>query len=454
MSHPPAAAPAVPPALRSASSASRALLLGVAFVMLSNGLQGSLVSLRASIEGFSTPAIGIMMASFYIGFLGGTLWTPPFVQRVGHVRVFAALASAASAAVLVHLALLHPFTWSLVRLAAGFCMAGLYVVAESWLNDLATNETRGRVLGRYMIVSVGGLGGGQLLLMVADPAGFELFVIASVLVSLALVPVVLSVAPAPAATAPQSMPLRSVAAIAPLGLAGVVGAGVTQGSVLGMGAVYAQAVGLSVPQTAAFIGASIAGGVLVQTPVSRLSDTRDRRVVIACASLLAAAAAAVGGAASGNPAMVLAAMALFGAGAWPIYSLSVAHTNDWLTRDQVVGAASTLVLASGVGAIAGPLLVAGAMHTVGPDGFFAVVGLSHLAVGVYALHRLTVRPRAARQRPVRYLVWAARAATVATSLTGRVRWQTRPETTGGGGPELMRRTADGRQKSKPWRVGC
>lgn len=413
--------PVTPSTLRSASAASRALLVGVAFVMLSNGLQGSLVGLRASIEGFATPAIGVMMASFYVGFLGGTLWAPPFVARVGHVRVFAALASTASAAVLLHLAVVHPVAWGLVRLATGFCLAGLYVVAESWLNDLATNGTRGRVLGRYMIVSVGGLGAGQLLLLVADPAGFQLFVIASVLVSVALVPVVLSVAPAPAVVEAHGLPLRSLAGIAPLGLAGVVGAGVTQGSVLGMGAVYAQSVGLSVPQTATFIGASIAGGVLAQTPISRLADTRDRRVVIAGASVLAAAAAAVGGFVGGNPMLLLLAMALFGAAAWPIYSLSVAHTNDWLTREQVLGAASTLVLASGVGAIAGPLLVAVAMYAVGPAGFFVVVGLAHLALGVYALHRLTVRPRARRQRPLRYLVWAARAATVSSSLTGRRR---------------------------------
>lgn len=411
--------PRASPTARPALAASGVLLSGVALVMLSSGLQGSLVSLRASMEAFPTLAIGIVMASFYLGFLGGTWWVPSVVQRVGHIRAFAALASLASATVLMHLLLVHPVSWSLVRLATGFCMAGLYVVAESWINDLATNETRGQLLGMYMLVSVAGLGGGQALLTVADPGGFKLFVLASVLVSVALVPVALSATPGPALEAPQPMSLRDVGRAVPLGLVGTVGAGVTHGAVLGMGTVYAQSVGLSVGATAGFLAASILGGLVSQLPLSRLSDRRDRRQVIAAASLLAGAAAVVAAVVAGSPVALLAAMGVLGMLSWPIYSLCVAHTNDWLGREQIVGAAATLVLASGCGAVAGPLLVSLAMGVIGPGGFFVVLAAAHVLIGAYALHRMTVRPQAPRQRPLRYVAWAARAATVASSLHPR-----------------------------------
>ena len=405
--------------LRSPMTASWVLMSGVALMMLSNGLQGSLVSLRASMESFATLSIGFVMASFYVGLLIGTWWVPSVVQRVGHVRVFAALASMASTSVLLHLMLVHPLTWSLVRLACGFCIAGLYVVAESWLNDLATNETRGQLMGLYMMVSVGGLGGGQALLTVADPGGYHLFVVASVLVSLALVPIVLSASPGPVIADPQPMSLRAVGIAAPLGLLGAVGAGVTHGAVLGMGTVYAQEVGLSVGQTAGFLAAAIGGGVLLQIPLSRISDTRDRRKVIAAVSLLAAVAAIATAMVAHLPVTLLLSMAVFGGLSWPIYSLCVAHTNDWLSRGQIVGATATLVLATGFGAVAGPLLVAAAMSSFGPPGFFGVLAAAHVVIGIYALHRLTVRPQAPRQGPVPYVAWAARAATVATAINPR-----------------------------------
>ena len=215
-----------------------ALFLGMGLLMLGNGLQASLLGIRAGAEGFGTGATGLVMTCYYLGFLAGSILTPKVVKNVGHVRVFSALASLASVAALVHSVFLDPFTWGAMRFVTGFAYAGLYVVAESWLNDRATNETRGSLLSVYMVVLFGGLAGGQLLLNVADPGGFLLFVLASVLVSLALVPISLTAGPAPEFDAPTPVGLLELYRVSPLGVAGAMGTGLAHGVLFGMGAVY------------------------------------------------------------------------------------------------------------------------------------------------------------------------------------------------------------------------
>ena len=390
---------------------------GLLLMMLSGGLQGSLISLRGSLESFSDAALGLIAASYYAGFVAGTWWGPSVVRAVGHVRVFAALASLASASVLVHLLTIHPVSWSLVRALTGLAVAGLYVVVESWLNDLATNETRGRVLGLYAIVTAVGLGGGQVLLVTADPGGIELFLLASILISLALVPIALGARSTPHITEPSPMGLRAVLAAAPLGVVGAAGAGLAHSAIIGLGAVYATGTGHSVEQTAAFMALCILGGVVLQMPLSRISDRRDRRSVIAAAALAAAGVAALIAISGPTGLGLFAAAGLFGALAWPLYSLSIAHTNDWLTREQMIGASATLVLAAGAGSIVGPLLASAAMSLVGPSGLFSTLAVSYLLVGVYALHRMTVRPMAPRQRPA--VAFAVLARTVAVTSAVR-----------------------------------
>ncbi|MFO8074546.1 MAG: MFS transporter [Actinomycetota bacterium] len=389
---------------------------GLLLMMLSGGLQGSLVSLRGGIEGFSEAALGIVAASYYVGFVAGTWWGPSVVRAVGHVRVFSALASLASASVLVHLLTIHPVTWSLVRALTGLSVAGLYVVVESWLNDLATNETRGRVLGLYAIVTAAGLGGGQVLLVTADPGGIELFLLASILVSLALVPIALGARSTPHIAEPSPMGLGAVLAAAPLGVVGAAGAGLAHSAVIGLGAVYARDTGHSLEQTAAFMAVCILGGVVLQMPLSRASDHRDRRGVIAAAALAAAGIAALIAVTAPTGLGLLAAAGLFGALAWPMYSLSIAHTNDWLSREQMIGASATLVLAAGAGSIVGPLLASVAMSLIGPAGLFATLALSYLVVGLYALHRMTVRPMAPRQRPAVAVAVLARTVAVTSAV--------------------------------------
>lgn len=376
----------------SAIRAMAALLLSMGLLMLGNGLQSSLISLRASLEGFSTQFTGILMTGYFVGFLVGSVLTPKVVAQVGHIRVFAALASLASSVVLIHAVLIEPWLWFAMRLVTGFCIAGLFIVAESWLNDSVSNATRGQLLSLYMVITTGAMACSQLLLNLADPAGYALFILISVLVSLALLPILLSATPAPGFAAPEHMSLLRLYRSSPLGILGCFGTGMSMGGVFGMGVIYAQQIGLQLSSISLFMGLVFMGGVALQWPIGKLSDKFDRRkvlfVVTALAALTALAAVAV---ATVSVLGLLVIVFLFGGLALPMYSLCVAHTNDALEPKQMVAASSNLVLTYGVGAALGPSLVAAVMGYVGPDGFFWYLAVVHAGVGFFALYRMARR---------------------------------------------------------------
>ncbi len=374
-----------------------ALFLGIAFIMLGNGLQGSLLGVRATIEGFPTAIIGLVMSAYFAGFLAGSTMVPRLVRRVGHIRVFAALASLASVAVLCHAVFVNPVGWGAIRLVTGFSYAGLYIVAESWLNDRATNETRGQLLSFYMVVMLAGMGAGQFLLNLADPASFELFILISVLVSLALIPILLTAAPAPEFRTPSAVSLRQLYLISPLGVVGTFGTVMAQGGLVGMGAVFATEAGLSIAEISMFMASMLFGGMLLQWPIGRLSDRFDRRRVLTVVTFLAAICAiattvVVGPFAESLPVWVLYALiGVFGGLNMPMYSLTMAHTNDYLEPSQMVAASGSLVLVGGIGAAFGPITLAGLMTALGPTGFFWGLGLIHAAIGFFALYRMSRR---------------------------------------------------------------
>ena len=369
-----------------------ALFVGLGMLMLGNGLQSSLLGIRAGAEAFPTEVTGLVMSCYFLGFLSGAIVTPKVVGNVGHVRVFAALASTASAAALLHAVFVDPWVWAVMRLVTGFCYAGLYIVAESWLNQRSTNETRGSMLSVYMVVVLGGVAGGQFLLNLSDTNGFVLFVLASVLVSMALVPISVSVAPTPDFTAPESLGLRTLFRTSPLGVIGSLGTGMANGAIFAMSAVYAGSIGLSVPQIAVFVSAGIFGGMCFQWPVGRLSDHHDRRRVLTAVTFGAALAALLAALFSRGDLLGLYAMVfLLGGMSFPMYSLCLAHTNDFLTPKQMLAASGTLMLVSGTGAIFGPVTVSLLMGEMGPNGFFACVGSVHAAIGVFALYRMLRR---------------------------------------------------------------
>ena len=375
-----------------AISSAWALLLGIALIMLGNGLQNTLLGVRATLEGFGTGTTGLVMTAYFAGFVAGSVIVPRLLANVGHVRVFAALASLASGATLLHTVFVTALSWGLIRIATGFCFAGLYVVAESWINEAATNRTRGQLLSVYMIMVLGGTGSGQLLMNLWDPRGFELFVLVSVLISFALIPITLSVGRAPSFDAPESIGIRALFRASPLGVAGAFLIGIAHSALYSMGPVFATEIGLNVERVSLFIAVALFGGLVLQWPIGWLSDRFDRRRVIVAVAWIAAAASLVAGVGGIDSYTVLiAATALLGGMSMPLYSLCGAHTNDHLTPRQIIAASATLVLIGGIGLTMGPLLAAALMHLAGPPGIFWLLTLMHACIGVYGLFRMMRR---------------------------------------------------------------
>lgn len=373
-------------------AATWALLLGFGILMLGDGLQATLLAVRADREGFSATLTGLIMSSFYVGFLSGSLLAPRIMIQVGHVRVFAALAALASAAILVHAVFIEVWVWIGLRLVSGFCFAGLYVVAESWLNDRATNQTRGKLLSLYMVVTYVGVGLGQLLLNLADPAGYPLFVLTSILISIAVVPLLLSATDSPSYDESVNIGIMELYRISPLGMIGMFMVGLVTATFFALGPVYAQRLGLSLKEISWFMTAAVVGTIIMQWPIGALSDRFDRRKVLTITTLLAGAASiACIPLSPGNPYVLMFATGIFCGLALPLYSVCIAYINDHLAPSQMIAASGTLVLVGGLGAVSGPLTVAATMDWLGNTWFFWCMGLAHLFTGLFGLFRMTRR---------------------------------------------------------------
>jgi len=378
--------------MRTALTATWTLLLGMALLMLGAGLQGTLVGLRASLEGFPTWLSGVVLAAYYFGYMGGSVIAPSLVASVGHVRVCAALTALASVLILLQGVFVAALPWTLLRVASGFCFAGIYVVAESWLNDRVSNEYRGLLLSLYMLICYAGLGLGQLLLNVADPRGTVLFILVSVLISVAMVPMALTAGSAPEFSVPSRVRLRDLFRRSPLGVAGVAVSGAVSGCLFALGAVYAGGKGFSTLDVSLFMAAAILAACVTQLPMGRLSDRVDRRMVVAAACVLAAFAA-VGAwwlETTSRPAF-FAAVAVYGGMSLTLYSLCLAHVNDQVPAREMVGASSTLILLNGAGAFVAPIVLAVAMGTAGNDIFMPVLAVLHMLLAGYAVYRMTRR---------------------------------------------------------------
>lgn len=367
------------------------LFFGLGLIMLGNGLQGTLLGIRASIEGFDTATIGIIMSLYYFGFLGGSYYVPKLISQVGHIRVFTALASLASSTVLLHGLYPEPWLWAIIRGFTGFAYAGLYIVVESWINNASTNKTRGKMFGLYQIVSFGGMMLGQFALNIADPGEIDLFVMASILVSIALLPIALSSRPAPSFDEPDTLSLKRLFAISPLGLAGCFATGIGTAAIFGLGAVYASEIGMTIPQISTFMALYIAGGVASQIPIGWMSDRYDRRLVILGVALLTGIIAISCFFVSGNPYILNFVIFLLGALSLPVYGLSMAHINDHLTPRQYVGASASAILVNGVGAATGPLVISVLMSILGTQVYFPLIGLIFLSLVGYGAYRTRQR---------------------------------------------------------------
>jgi MFS family permease len=375
--------------MKATLAATSALLLGMAVLMLGAGLQATLLGVRATLEGFPTAVTGVVMAGYYVGYLCGSLATPRLVQRVGHIRVFAAFTAVAAATILVQAVFVGPWVWTALRVVSGFCFAGIYVVAESWLNDRADNRTRGRLVSFYMVVIYLGLGLAQFELNLADPRGFQLFILIAVLISLAVVPMALSAQRAPDFALPQRVSLRELLAVSPLGVVGVLCSGAVSGTLFSLGSVYAAHSGFDTAGIAAFMACSILPAVVVQLPVGRWSDRHDRRAVLVALSLAAAVAAAAALLLASAAAWALFAFAVAACGGLSLttYALCAAHINDHLLPQQMVAASGTVILVNGAGAVLGPLTVSVAMQLAGPGAYFAAIAALHVVLALFAWWR-------------------------------------------------------------------
>lgn len=400
--------------------------LGLGLVMVGNGLNGSVLSLRSEAEGFGLGITGIVMAAYFAGFLVGTSYAEHALKTVGHIRVFAALASLASTAVLVHALAVEPITWGAMRFVFGACMAGLYVVVESWLNDLATNKTRGRILSIYMMISMGGLTIGQLLLNVSDESGFELFIIASVLVSVSLVPVTLSATSSPPYAVPEPMKFRRLMTIVPTGVVGSFWSGATAGALIGMAPVYASAVSLSAARISIFLSAPLVGALIMQFPIGWLSDKFPRRGVMFGVALVGVVASLFPLAVDDGSIVAIIAMAVLGASMFPLYSLTIAYANDWLKVEQILGASATLVCTNASGAVLGPLAAALLMALFGPEYLFVALSASLGAIVVYLSYRIIAKDPLPLDQQQDYAAFLARASAGAANLLPRRRRTTKP----------------------------
>lgn len=413
-----------------------ALFLGVLALMLGNGLQGTALGVRATSEAFAVTVIGFIQAAYYVGFLVGSRFTVRALRKVGHIRVFAALASLASTSFVLPALLVNPALWLVMRLITGFCLAGLYVVIESWLNDQTQPENRGKTLSIYMVVTMSGVTGGQLLLNVADPDGFELFVIASVLVSIALVPMALSESSAPRLPPESKLRFKELVDVVPTGVTTMLFSGMAAGAVFAIGPVYAAQIGMTNAQISLFMASALVGSVLLQMPIGSISDRLPRRgVMLACA--MVATGASVFGVSTGTGSDALVAMFLIGASSFPLYSLAIAYTNDWITAEQRVGASGFLVMVNGVGAIIGPLLASALISSVGNGGFFWALAVTHSLVGAYLLARIVLRDPVPIDEQSEYQPYPARSSALATSIGRRIPKPKKPTR-----PSLKRRSTD------------
>ena len=348
-----------------------ALLLSTAFLLAGNGMLGLLLPLRGTAEGFSTGQLGLLGTGWATGFILGCLSAPHVVRRVGHIRAFACAAAGASMIILLHVLLVHPLGWILLRVGSGFFTAGAFMIIESWLNERASNESRGTIFAVYMMVTYLGITAGQLGVATGDPHVPTLFMVGAIFFTLAILPTALSTAASPRPLTRVSLDLRKLFQNSPVAFLTVFLVGVVNGGFGTLSAVWASRIGLSTPLIALMASITIVSGALTQLPVGRVSDRTDRRYVIVALAVgagLAGAAIAIFN--PTDPVFILVLTAFYGALTYPIYGIAVAHANDYADPSEFVAVSGGLLLLYGAGTMFGPLAGSAAMAGLGPQMLF------------------------------------------------------------------------------------
>jgi MFS family permease len=368
------------------------LFFGLSLIGLAVGVQGSLLGYRAELEGFSDGLIGLVMSAYFAGFLAGSLLAPKLILQVGHIRTFGAVTALASVTILIHASFVEPWTWAGMRLLTGFAFSSIYVVAESWLNQAANNRNRGQLLSVYMVILLAGTSAGQFMLNLADPAGFALFILISIMVSFAAIPILMTVLPTPPLEETERVSVVHLWRRAPMGVIGIVLVQWCTSVVFGMGAVYGAKMGMSVREVSWFMGSLMAGGMVLQWPLGKLSDHMDRRWVMGVASICAVVAALFAGEQTQAGWWLYGYAFLFGGFCLSQYSLVVALTHDHLRPAEIIPASGTIVMLSGWVSITGPLMVAYGLGSFGLHSFFPMMAGVLLLMAVISIWRVIFVP--------------------------------------------------------------
>jgi len=379
-----------------------ALFLGMGALMLAYGFQGSLLGVRAVKEEFSLTATGFMMSGYFVGYFIGAKTIPQIISRVGHIRVFAAFASIASLVILIHAVYVNPFIWFLLRVLTGICMVSIYTVAESWLNDRASNKNRGSVLSIYMVILYGAMGLGMFLLNFSNPGNFEPFILISIITSAALIPILLTKRKPPTFKKISSMSIQEVFISSPFGMVSSFFYGTIQSALFTLLAVYAATMNFSIFQISLVTFLLAVSGAVSQWPIGKLSDMFDRRKVIiivtfaaaffAFCAILSSRQMYLPGDLATSKFWFYVFLILFSFCSLPMFSLILAHTNDFIPKEKFVAAGASLQFIFGMGAMAGPFLCSIFMGMVGPNGFFIFLLFFHSVIGAYGVYRSKVRP--------------------------------------------------------------
>jgi MFS family permease len=380
-----------------------ALLLSAGIVLAGNGLEGVLLPLRGSLQGFSELEIGLIGSAYHAGLMIGCLICPRIIGRVGHIRAFTVFTAIATMCPLIEAMWPTPEVWWMFRGLTGVCLAGILNAVESWMTSVATNANRGQVMSTYTVVNFGSVMVGQQLIALSDPMGFQLFSLGAILFSLAAVPLALTLTPHPPAPRQPRLRIRQLYRVSPAAVAGACGAGLANGAFWSMAPVYARESGVPLDLVPAFVSLVVGGGALAQWPMGRLSDHFDRRTVLAGLCVSAALAGlALLWTGQGAVGWKLGLAVLFGFSIMPVYWVSFAHANDLAEPGEAINVSSSMLLLFASAAIVGPIIAALLMRNVGPSALFIHTACVHVVIGVVVVYRITRRPPLPPQQRIAY----------------------------------------------------
>ena len=368
------------------------LLRGTAFLLAASGLHGLLLPLRGQLEGFSTASLGLMGTAWAGGFVTGCFFAPRIVRRAGHVRAFGTFAAGGAIVALMSGLIIDEYVWILLRAFTGFAMAGAFMVIESWLNEKSTNENRGTVFGLYMMVTYASIMAGQMIVAAGNVGSESLFMVTGIFFCLSLIPTAVSTAASPQPLQDVSLDIKGLYANSPVASVACLLTGVANGAWGTLGAVYGARIGISTAQIALMMSLVVIAGAALQLPVGRISDKTDRRYVLTgAAAMCGTVGVLIFLVAPRSGVFVIALTAAYGAFAYTLYSLAVAHANDHARPEDFVKVSGGLLLLYGFGTMIGPMLAAGLMGALRPESIFLATALAHFTLVGYTLLRITKR---------------------------------------------------------------